>query len=81
VLGTMAVNVSTSAHQIGTFAEFEKYQLMKIEPDEEKALEYSIRLLQVKDLKHRSKIQREKLLAEKIDMTEYLGSIFRECNR
>ncbi len=72
VLGTPAINVATSAALIGVFADMEKYGLMYVLPDEEKALEKGLELLENDDLKSEMKLKRDRLISEKIDVTKFM---------
>jgi predicted glycosyltransferase len=72
VLGTPAINIATSASLIGVFADIERYGLMYVIPDEEKALEKGLELLQRSDLRYEMKVKREKLISEKIDVTKFI---------
>ena len=74
VLGTPAINVSTSAPLIGVFKELEKYGLMYVIPDERQALDKAIEILKrdrqsfIADIAQK----RERLLKGSMDLTRYL---------
>ncbi|MBN1999829.1 DUF354 domain-containing protein [candidate division KSB1 bacterium] len=78
LLGTPAINIASSADDIGTFAEFQKYGLMYIFRNENQALEKSLELLKDPQLTEKARKQREQVLASKIDVTEFTKSLFSE---
>jgi len=72
ILGTPAINIATSAVLIGNFADMEKYGLMYIIPDEKRALEKALELLETKELESEMKPKREKLISQKTDVTKFM---------
>ena len=72
VLGTMAINVATSAVHIGTFADIAKYDLMHVIPNEGEALKKAIELLKDGELKTETINKRGELIASKIDVTAFM---------
>jgi len=72
VLGTVAINVATSAVHIGTFADIAKYGLMYVIRNEQEALKKAIELLEDCNLKAKALNKRKELLASKIDVTAFM---------
>lgn len=72
VLGTVAINVATSAVSIGTFADIAKYDLMYIIPDEQEAFKKAVELLKDYNLKTKALDKRKELIASKIDVTAFM---------
>jgi len=72
VLGTPAINIATSALEIGVFYDISKYGLMYIEPNENKALRLALKLLKDYSLKNDAMNKKIKLLSEKIDVTAFI---------
>ncbi len=72
VLGTPAINISTSAQFIGVFADMEKHGLMYVLPEEKKALSKGIELLKQKDISEQTKFRRKQMLSGKIDVIKFV---------
>lgn len=71
ILGTYAFHLSTTAKHCGVFYELNKYGLLEIYDDEEKAREKIIGVLEQPELKRECLKRRDDLLKEKIDMTMF----------
>jgi predicted glycosyltransferase len=70
VLGTPSVYINTL--KAGCLDMFAEYGLMKQTIDTDEALELSIELLKDEDAKEKCRSAREKFLADKIDVTDYI---------
>ena len=76
ILGTPAVRSSSLALNMGNFVELmERYQLVYSYSDSEEALRQSVLLLEQGDAKEKWQQRREKLLAEKIDVTSFVTEL------
>jgi len=79
VLGTPTIRCNSFAgdNDMGNFIELEKkYGLMYSTPDPKKALKTAEKWIQVPKLKDKWKKKRERLLKEKIDVTDYMINFF-----
>ena len=76
ILGTPSVFISPMAPNLGNFTELmERYKLVYSYTDPEEALIQAVRLLESPDSKRDWQVKREYLLAEKIDVTEFIIQI------
>ncbi len=89
ILGTPSIDVEAikiSSNKVVDISYFHgiadelinKYKLMFAFTDQDKALEKAIEILENKDSKKEWQIKREKLLNEKIDVTEYMLKLIRK---
>jgi predicted glycosyltransferase len=73
ILGTPSIYISSLASTMGNFIELQqKYGLVFIYNDPDKALERAVKLLQEQNLKDKWRAKRQKLLKDKIDVTEFM---------
>ncbi len=72
VLGTPAIVCNSKLNTCGNFLELSKYGLLFPYRDSNKAIEKAIELIQEPNLKEEWKKRRERLLKDKIDMTEFM---------
>lgn len=73
ILGTPAVRSSTMALNMGNFMELmEKYKLVYSYYDPDEALQQAIKILETPDSKGDWQSRRDRMLAEKIDVTEFV---------
>jgi len=73
VLGTPSIYVSTLAKQLGNFIEIEqKYGLIYSFQDSEQAIKKAVELIQQPDVKEKWAKKRQRLLADKIDVTQFM---------
>ena len=73
ILGTPAIYVSSLVGTMGNFVELEqKYGLIFNYSSSDKVLDKAIELIQRKNLKQEWKTKRDVLLADKIDVTEFM---------
>ena len=73
VLGTHAVKCNSNVGEFGNFMELEqKYKLIHCYQRSEQAIRKAVELIQQPDLKEQWAIKREKLLADKIDFTQFM---------
>jgi predicted glycosyltransferase len=73
LLGTPGIVCESSALQFGNFLEFEKkYGLLYAIPKPKKAIEKAVELIQQPDLKEKCVEKRQKILEDKIDVTEFM---------
>jgi hypothetical protein len=76
LLGTPAINISTSALYIGVFADIAKHDLMFVLPNENKALKKAIGIMQKVSSKKQAIQKRNHLISEKIDVTSFMVWFF-----
>ena len=72
VLGVPSIHITSAAELLGNFEELEKYGLVYTYTNQKHGLEKALELLKTKNLKNIWKMRREKLLKEKIDVTEFM---------
>lgn len=72
ILGTPAINIATSALLVGVFDEFVNNKLLYIIPDNIKAIEKAVDLLKDKKYKDDARLIANKMVAEKINVTQLL---------
>ncbi|MBM3181629.1 MAG: DUF354 domain-containing protein [Chloroflexi bacterium] len=77
ILGTPAVRSSSMALNMGNFVELmERYQLVYSYYDPDEALEKAIGILEQPNSKHEWRLKRDRMLVEKIDVTEFVINLF-----
>jgi predicted glycosyltransferase len=73
ILGTPAVRSSSMALNMGNFVELmNRYKLVFSYYDFDEALEQAVKILEKPDSKEEWKLRRNKMLAEKIDVTQFI---------
>ncbi len=80
VLATPSLYVSSLANTMGNFIELEeKYDLLYSFQEPEKAIAKAVELIQQPDLKEKWAEKRQKLLADKIDVTRFMVDFIEKC--
>jgi len=77
VLGTPAIYINTL--KAGTIDEQERYGLIRQTTDTKEAMEMSLEYLNNENARQNCRLAREKMLAEKIDVTEYIVQTIEEA--
>jgi len=77
LLGTPAVCVSSSALRIGVFEELEQNGLIYIIPDSKEALDKTVELLKMTDLKKTTRESAKELIKKKVDLNSYIINLIR----
>lgn len=72
LVGTPAVNVSTSATAIGTFQAIADYGLMHVIPDNDKAIAKSLEIVTNPNSQYMAQSQLERLFDDYIDVTDFM---------
>lgn len=72
VLGTHAVHISTTAKHCGIFSDLNKYELMWTFDDESGVMNLIKQLLEIKNLWDEGKEKRDKMIQDKIDVTDFM---------
>jgi predicted glycosyltransferase len=76
ILGTPAVRSSSMALNMGNFVELmERYQLVYSYYNPDEAFQKAINILENPDSKHEWKRRRDRMLAEKIDVTQFIVNL------
>ena len=76
LLGTPSIYISSLAKTMGNFKELEeKYDAVYLYADQNQALEKAIELLRLSNLKDKWQEKRNKILNEKIDVTDFITSL------
>jgi uncharacterized protein len=72
LLGTPAINISTSAVGLGSFEELQSRSLMFVTPENQKALDKAIELIEMADSKSHFRKHLESIMTEYEDINDYL---------
>lgn len=82
LLGTPGIQCNNTVGQFGNFVELERdYGLLYMFNDSSKAIEKSLELIQQTDLKEKWAEKRQKLLDDKIDVTQYMIDVIESLSR
>lgn len=72
VLGTYSLHTSTTAKHCGVYTDLREYGLLEFFDDEEEAIPRAVEILKNPGLRRECKLRRERLLADKIDLTMFM---------